>query len=122
MALREERLRTTSGLRGSPALALSAWRGRSGRRYVVGVHPLTAAALEDLDDAVVLAVRRDAAGFGEIVAAATTGPHLGSGGRTWVARMQKRGANELHVHRLAEDEDERNAVSDDLTEQNKAGA
>jgi len=37
--VREERLKTTAGLRGSPALPLSAWRGRSGRRYVVGVHP-----------------------------------------------------------------------------------
>src|SRR5436853_127609 len=35
--VREERLRTTAGVRG--ALELSSWRGRSGRRYVVGVHP-----------------------------------------------------------------------------------
>ena len=37
--VREERLRATTGVKG--ALALSSWRGRSGRRYLVGIHSLS---------------------------------------------------------------------------------
>jgi hypothetical protein len=114
--VREERLRTAAGLRGSPALALSAWRGRSGRRYVVGVHALNEPALDEVGAAVVLAVRRDTTGIAELVSVATSGEspreHLG---RTWLARMRGHGATEMHVHRLAEDEAERAAIADDLS-------
>lgn len=84
-AIREERLRST------PHVTLSAWRGRSGRRYVVSVHPVTA---EDHGPAVVIAVARDAAGIASIVT-------LGE-------------ATELHVHRLAETDEARAAVAADL--------
>lgn len=80
-AVREERLRS----------GLSAWRGRSGRRYVVGVHPVTA---EDHAPAVVLAVARDAAGIARIVTLSE--------------------ATELHVHRLAETDEARAAMVEDL--------
>lgn len=113
--MREERLRTTAGLRGTPALALSAWRGRSGRRYVVGVHPLAEPDLDEMGEAVLIAVRRDAAGVAEPVdvAAAGTSPREHFDG-TWFARVRGRGATEMHVHRLAEDESERRAIVADL--------
>lgn len=113
--VREERLRTTAGLRGTPALTLSAWRGRSGRRYVVGIHELAERELDDMGEAVVMAVRRDATGVGELVAVTAAGrsprerPHQG-----WIARARRGGATEMHVHRLAEDEAERSAIVADL--------
>ncbi|MGC5777383.1 hypothetical protein [Methylobacterium sp. NFXW15] len=113
--VREERLRTAQGLRGSPALALSAWRGRSGRRYVVGVHPAVEFDPEDMSDSVAIAVRRDGSGIAQMVSVASSGEspreHLR---RVWLDRVRKGGATELHIHRLAEDERERGAIVDDL--------
>lgn len=108
--VREERLRTTAGLRGSPALALSAWRGKSGKRYVVGVHSPGASTLEDLGEAVVLAVRRPDVG------AAVLLDVIDASGvdAAWTADVCERGANELHIHRLAEDKDARAAIVADL--------
>jgi len=113
--VREERLKTTAGLRGTPALPLSAWRGRSGRRYVVGVHPAGAFDLEEMAEAVVIAVRRDDTGIAEMVSVATSNEsprdHLR---RTGLDRVRTRGATELHVHRLADDAAERVAIVNDL--------
>ncbi|MDB5644840.1 hypothetical protein [Methylobacterium sp.] len=121
--VREERLRTTAGLRGTPALVLSAWRGRSGRRYVVGIHELAEPELDDMGEAVVLAVRRDATGIGELVSVASAGQspreRLHS---NWIARARHKGATEMHVHRLAEDEAEREAIVADLGADQKADA
>ncbi len=111
--MREERLRATVGLRSAPAL--SAWRGRSGRRYIVGVHALVAAEVMDVTDAVIIAVRRDAAGAASVIATATVGPLFGEEARAaWLSRVQHLGATEMHVHRLAYDEPERRALMDDL--------
>ncbi len=111
--VREERLRATSGLlRG---LDLTSWRGRSGRRYVVGVHPLTEGELLDVTEAVILAVRRDADGAARLVAAAAAGPELRpQARRAWIARVKSRGASELHIHRLAAGASERAAIVADL--------
>lgn len=113
--MREERLRTGAELRGTPAVTLSAWRGRSGRRYVVGIHDLVEPELEDVGDAVVIAVRRDQSGVARAVSVATSGEHprerLMHG---WLAHVARHGATEMHVHRLAESEDERRAVVADL--------
>ena len=49
--VREERLRSTAGVR-QASLPLSSWRGRSGRRYVVGIHPLDEAHVIEVTDAV----------------------------------------------------------------------
>ncbi len=113
--MREERLRTMAGLRGTPALALSAWRGRSGRRYVVGIHELVAPEFAEVDEAVVIAVRRDGAGIAEPVSVAATGrsPRERLHGN-WLARARQKGATEMHVHRLAEGEEERRAIVADL--------
>jgi hypothetical protein len=111
--VREERLRATAGLRSSPAL--SSWRGRSGRRYVVGVHPLLVSEVLDVDDAVLLAVRRDANGAAILVAKATAGPgFVVEARRLWLGQAQTLGATEMHVHRLAADESERRAIMADL--------
>src|SRR4028119_1586070 len=55
----EERLRATAGLRSSSTL--SSWRGHSGRRYIVGVHPLALSELLDVTDALLPAGRPGAA-------------------------------------------------------------
>lgn len=113
--MREERLKTTAGLRGSPGLPLSAWRGRSGRRYVVGVHSAGGFDLDEMGQAVVIAVRRDDTGIAEMVSVASSSEsprdHLR---RTWLDRVRGRGATEMHVHRLAESETERAAIVEDL--------
>ena len=96
--VREERLRTTGYVSGP--LILSAWRGLSGRRYVVVIEPITAT---DLGDAVVIAVARDAAGTATLVGAGI------APGFTAPA-----GATELHVHRLAETPTDRSTVLADL--------
>lgn len=113
--MREERLRTMAGLRGSPALALSAWRGRSGRRYVVGVHEIATPDLAEVGPAVLIAVRRDGAGIAQPVSVTATGESSRERlTRGWLARVRQKGATEMHVHRLAEGEDERRAIVADL--------
>lgn len=113
--MREERLRATAGLRSSNTL--SAWRGRSGRRYIVGIHPLVEAEVLGVTDAVILAVRRDETGIAHVVDVATVGSHPSQQGRArWLSKVQKRGATEMHVHRLAEDDGQRHAIAEDLRE------
>lgn len=112
--VREETLRTAAGLRGSGGLRLSAWRGRSGRRYVVGVHALDAADGAEVADAVVIAVRRDEAGLAQVIDVASTGSAARAVPEAWIRRASDRGATEMHVHRLAEGAAERRAIVDDL--------
>jgi hypothetical protein len=117
--VREERLRATAGLRASEAL--SSWRGRSGRRYIVGVHPLVEAEVfEVTTDAVILAVKRDEAGTAYVIDIATASSYPSEQARArWMADVQNRGANEMHVHRLAHDDRERRAMVDDLRQENE---
>jgi hypothetical protein len=115
--IREERLKTTAGLRGSPALPLSAWRGRSGRRYVVGVHSARGFDVEEMAEAVIVAVRRDAQGYAErINIAAFPVEARNSKSREWLDAVRSDGCTELHVHRLASDTTERAFIVSDLTE------
>lgn len=94
----------------------SSWRGRSGKFYAVGKRPLTADAVIDVCAAVVIAVRRDEVGIAKVVSVASA---IGIGSRVevemWVEAARESGANELHVHRLAETTFERVAVVEDLT-------
>ncbi len=114
--MREERLRATAGLRGS--LNLSSWRGRSGRRYVVGVHVLSEAELLDVVDAVVIAVGRDGEGIARVVDVAAAGAQVRAPARrTWVRKVRAGGATEMHVHRLADGEAGRSAVIGDLRQE-----
>ncbi|MFC7665308.1 MULTISPECIES: hypothetical protein [Methylorubrum] len=126
--VREERLRTMAGLRGSPALSLSAWRGRSGRRYVVGVHDLAApdvapAEVAEMGPAVLIAVRRDRAGIAQPVSVTATSESPRERlTRGWLTRVRQKGATEMHVHRLAEGEEERRAIVADLALDDEAAS
>ena len=114
--MREERLRATAGLRHS-SLTLSSWRGRSGRRYIVGVHPLAVEELLDVTEAVILAVKRDEDGTAHVIEIATAGSRPSAQARMrWMSRAQAQGATEMHVHRLADGDEERRAIIDDLRE------
>ena len=114
--VREERLRATAGLR-QAALSLSSWRGRSGRRYIVGVHAAESPEILDATDAVILAVRREADGTAHVIDIAAVGARPGGPARSrWLAAVRAQGATEMHVHRLADNADERRAVLEDLRE------
>ena len=118
--MREERLRATAGLR-QASLTLSSWRGRSGRRYIVGVHPLVEAEILDVTDAIILAVRRDEDGTAHVIDVATAGSRPSGTARTrWMERVREQGATEMHVHRLAEGDRERRAIIEDLREDQQA--
>ncbi|MDF2602332.1 MAG: hypothetical protein K0Q54_5155 [Methylobacterium brachiatum] len=108
---REERLKSIAGLRGSPVLPLSAWRGTSGRRYIVGVHAVTGFDVEDVGPAVVIAVRRNPNGTAEIGSVAALATCTAA--EAWLHSLPKT-TTELHVHRLAEDAAERAAIAADL--------
>jgi hypothetical protein len=118
--VREEPLRATAGLRSSStalSAALSSWRGQSGRRYIVGVHPLDLGELLDITDAVILAVGRDASGIGHVVDSVLAGHEPSEETRTrWLEKVQERGASELHIHRLADTEARRREILADLRE------
>lgn len=88
---------------------LTAWRGLSGRRHLVQVHPFNAEVPGRIGG-LAIAVRRDAAGFAHIVA---IGGDVSK--PSWWARARAAGANELHVHQLARTAGERAAVVIDLT-------
>jgi hypothetical protein len=119
--VREERLRATAGLR-QASLPLSAWRGRSGRRYIVGVHPLVEDEIRHVTDAVILAVRRDQDGTAHVIDVATAGSEPSEAARTrWMSKARAQGATEMHVHRLADNAEERRAVIEDLREDQVAG-
>ena len=77
-----------------------AWRGRSGRRYVVSVY--RPEAVPTLDGAVLIAVRRDAGGFRRIVGIGIQGA------------LPAGSADEIHVHLLAGTDLARAAVAADL--------
>ena len=110
-AVREVRIRTAAGLRGTPPVALSAWRGVSGRRYVVIVHDLADAGTAEAPGAVVLGVRRREDGFAVLLGAG----HLGSIADC-AAQAVLDGATEIHVHRLADTAAERDAMVRDLVD------
>ncbi len=113
--VREERLRATAGLRSSTTL--SSWRGLSGRRYIVGVHPLNLKELLEVTDAVILAVSRDETGTAHVVDSALAGDRPSAEPRTrWLDAARERGATELHIHRLADTEARRREILADLRE------
>jgi hypothetical protein len=115
--VREERLRATAGLR-HDTLALSSWRGRSGRRYIVGIHPLVESDVLDVTDAILIAVRRDEEGIAHVIDVAAAGSRPRERARArWMNRAKARGATEMHVHRLAEGDRERRAIVEDLREE-----
>ncbi|MCJ2102438.1 hypothetical protein [Methylobacterium sp. E-046] len=103
--IREERLRATR----SPTVGLSAWRGRSGRRYVVAVYTLEQAEAGDAPGAVFLGVRRGDEGVARIVGAGWAGTMAEA-----EALARADGATEIHAHTLADSDEEREAIVEDL--------
>ena len=116
----EERLRAAQGLRGTAALALSAWRGQSTKRYVVGVHPIDSFDPADALGAVVLFIARNDAGQSRIVYGARDLNAVAINGMADIAKSD--GCTEVHVHRLAEAVGERAAILSDLAAPAVAGA
>ena len=104
--IREERLRVQR----CSTLDLSAWRGQSGRRYVVAVYTLSQARLDvDAPGAVILGVRREPDGLARIVGAGWRGTMAEA---TELAAAD--GATEIHAHRLADTDADREAIVEDL--------
>jgi len=103
--IREERLRITD----SPALTLSSWRGQSGRRYVVAVYTLAQAADVDAPGGIILGVRRGPDGNARIVGAGWRGTMTEA-----IELAAADGATEMHAHRLADTDAEREAIVEDL--------
>lgn len=95
-------------------LPLRAWRGKSGKRYVVSVYSLDEIE-PDYAGALLLAVTRDGEGRRRVIEARES-PDIaltGYNGR-WIADMRRRGATELHVHLLARGREALRATLDDL--------
>ena len=113
--VREEGLRATAGLRSSPTF--SSWRGLSGRRYIVGVHPLDLKELMEVTDAGILPVGRDRKGSAHVVDSVLAGNEPSAETRSrWLDRARESGATELHVHRLADTDARRREILADLRE------
>lgn len=115
LAVREEPLRTAGRFHGIPPIPISAWRGRSGRRFVVVVHDLDTPDLVTEQAAIVLVVARDIGECARLIAvrACEAGDpgYLG-----WLAACARLGVREVHAHRLARSAAERAAIAADLTE------
>jgi hypothetical protein len=108
LAAREMPLRSTAGL---AERRFTAWRGRSGRRYVASVFSVTDDHALGFTDAVLLAVSADR----RILAARDSGPFGIEAALTrWRRSVAMAGASEIHVHLLAEDGLARRAALLDL--------
>lgn len=114
-SIREERLQV-AGVEHRAKLTLSSWRGHSGRRYVVIVHPFSAGDLVLARDSTLIAVRREPSGTAAIVGmfAMRDHPRDFALGR-FLERADESLATEIHIHRLAESEAARDAVIQDLS-------
>jgi hypothetical protein len=88
----------------------TAWRGRSGQRYVTSVFTIMDPAALSYADAVLLAVAPDR----HILAARDSGPFgIEAALKRWRDTAMQAGATELHIHLLAEDDNSRrNALAD----------
>jgi hypothetical protein len=94
----------------SPKIALSAWRGQSGCRYVVAVYTLAQARADvDAPGAVLIGVRRGDDGLARIVGVGWRGTMAEA-----AALAAADGATEIHAHRLADSDEDREAIVEDL--------
>lgn len=107
-AVREAPLRSTAKL---AERRFTAWRGRSGRRYVASVFSVDDVHALGFTDAVLLAVSPDR----RIIAARDSGPFgVEAALGRWQRAVMEAGACEIHVHLLAEDGLSRRAALLDL--------
>lgn len=89
----------------------TAWRGRSGRRYVASAYPASADDALGFSDAVLIAVDRAR----RIVAARDSGPWgVEAATERWRQGALAQGAVEIHVHLIAADAEARARVVADL--------
>jgi hypothetical protein len=101
-------MRSTAGL---GERRFTAWRGRSGRRYVASVFAVGDDHALGFTDAVLLAVSQDR----RVLAARDSGPFGVEAALTrWRLAVLAAGAREIHVHLLAEDGSSRRAALLDL--------
>jgi hypothetical protein len=106
--VREMPLRATAPL---AERRFTAWRGRSGRRYVASVFAIQDGHALGFTDAVLLAVSPER----KIVAARDSGPFgIDAALTRWRDAVAMAGASEIHVHLLAEDSAGRRAALCDL--------
>ncbi|WID98288.1 hypothetical protein QO058_08640 [Bosea vestrisii] len=106
--VREMPLRATAHL---AERRFTAWRGRSGRRYVASVFAIQDGHALSFSDVVLLAVSPDRT----IVAARDSGPFgIDAALTRWRDAVAMAGASEIHVHLLAEDGASRRAALCDL--------
>jgi len=105
---REMPLRSTAAL---SERRFTAWRGRSGRRYVASVFAIDDSHALGFTDAVLLAISPDR----RVVAARDSGPFgIEAALGRWQRAVAAAGAAEIHVHLLAEDGLSRRAALLDL--------
>jgi hypothetical protein len=90
------------------------WLGASGRRYICSVYALGDAPAFDCHRAVIVAVRRDGSGAAFLFAFSPSAEEAADDLRFWTRRARACGANEWHVHLLAETPEERALMLDDL--------
>lgn len=108
VSAREMPLRSTAAL---GERRFTAWRGRSGRRYVASIFGVMDDHALGFTDAVLLAVSAER----EVVAARDSGPFGIEAALTrWRQSVVAAGACEIHVHLLAEDGVSRRAALLDL--------
>ncbi len=92
-------------------MPMSAWRGHSGRRYVVRVLPVRKIDADELRDAVVIQVCRHGSGLAEIRGVSIVGTIASA--RALIAGLPA-DVTELHAHRLAKTDAERGAILADF--------
>lgn len=96
-----------------------AWRGRSGRRYICSVFPVeaqdAAGGLPDFAEAIVIAVRTDAAGHRRVVGFCQSEHGAGPVARhAFVMASVAAGAQHWHIHLLTADPEKRRAAIEDI--------
>jgi hypothetical protein len=89
----------------------TAWRGRSGQRYIASVFQITDSTALGYADAVLLAVSADR----QVLAARDSGPFgVEDALIRWRDAVRAAGAVEIHLHLLADDDSARQAALVDL--------
>jgi hypothetical protein len=90
------------------------WAGASGRRYICSVYPLGEPPAFDCRRAIVAAVRKSAAGATIVFVFQPGEGDEADELRSWAQRARQRGANEWHVHLLADSPAARQFAARDL--------
>jgi hypothetical protein len=94
---------------------LRSWRGASGRRYICSVYTIGDSPAFDFERAIVAAVRKGDDG-GSILFVFQPGQLAeGEGMRQWTETARRQGADEWHVHLLAETPEQRELALNDLS-------